>query len=65
MTKPVKVNHVEIGSGLPKLCVPLTGKDRPALLEEASRAKAATPDLVEWRADFYEKLNSEIGRAHV
>lgn len=59
MTKPVKVKHVEIGSGLPKICVPLTGKDRPALLEEASRAKTATPDLVEWRADFYENLNRE------
>lgn len=59
MTKPIEVNGVVIGSGLPKICVPLTGKKREELLEEASRARAAAPDLVEWRADHYEHLNCE------
>lgn len=59
MTKPIEVNGVVIGSGLPKICVPLTGKKREELLEEASRARAAAPDLVEWRADHYENLNCE------
>lgn len=59
MTKPVEVNGVVIGSGLPKICVPLTGKKKEELLEEASRAKAAAPDLAEWRADYYEHLNCE------
>ena len=59
MTKPVEVNGVTIGNGLPKICVPLTGKKREELLEEASRIRAAAPDLVEWRADYYEHLNCE------
>ena len=32
MTKPVEVNGVTIGNGLPKICVPLTGKKREELL---------------------------------
>ena len=59
MTKPVEVNGVTIGNGLPKICVPLTGKKREELLEEASRIRVAAPDLVEWRADYYEHLNCE------
>ena len=56
MTVPVRINELEIGSGLPKVCVPLTAKSETALCEETKNAKAAKPDLVEWRADFYEDL---------
>ena len=59
MTKPIQIKDVEIGSGLPKVCVPLTSTTESLLCQEAEAAKAAQPDLVEWRADFYEDLFKE------
>lgn len=59
MTKPIRIKDLTIGIGLPKVCVPLTGTTQEKLLQEAADAKAAQPDLVEWRADFYEGLFSE------
>lgn len=56
MTKSVLIQNLQIGSGMPKICVPLTKTTQEELLAEAAEAKAARPDLVEWRADFYEDL---------
>ena len=50
MSKPVKVNHVVIGEGLPKICVPVMGKDRKALKEEAEKARDAMPEL--WNGEL-------------
>lgn len=62
MTKAVEVNQVRIGEGIPKICVPVTGKSQAALLEEISAVKEAAPELVEWRADFFEDLETEEKR---
>ena len=59
MTKEIQIREVRIGSGQPKICVPMTGKDRSALLEEAGRIREVKADLAEWRADFYEGLSHE------
>ena len=56
MTKAIKIKNIEIGAGLPKICVPLTGKTQKELYKEAKAAEEAKADLVEWRADFYEDL---------
>lgn len=48
----VTVRGVEIGSGLPKVIVPLVGTDVEAVLAQAAAAVAAAPDLIEWRLDF-------------
>ncbi|MBU4215214.1 MAG: type I 3-dehydroquinate dehydratase [Actinobacteria bacterium] len=48
----VTVRGVEIGSGLPKVIVPLVGADVEALVGQARAAVAASPDLLEWRLDF-------------
>ena len=56
MTVPVEINGLKIGEGMPKVCVPLTGASRMDLYEEAEKVKDEKPDLVEWRADFYEDL---------
>lgn len=56
MTKSVQIQNLQIGSGMPKICVPLTKTTREDLLSEAEAVKAAAPDLAEWRADFYEDL---------
>ena len=52
----VRIRTLEIGSGMPKICVPVVGKTQKEILEGAERAKAAQPDLVEFRVDWYEAV---------
>ena len=60
MTEPVVIRNLVIGEGRPKICIPLTGKDREELAAQVRRAAAAEPDLLEWRADYFEEeLSSE------
>ncbi len=56
MTKPIQIKGLMIGEGIPKVCVPLTGKTQEAVCREAEDARNAGADLVEWRADFYAGL---------
>ena len=39
--------------GIPKICVPLVGRNHEELLAEITEANLSEADLVEWRADFY------------
>ena len=41
---------------MPMLCAPLVGVSREALLAEAAAVRAVAPDIVEWRADFFQAL---------
>lgn len=51
----IKIKNVEIGQGIPKICISLTGRNREEILEEVQIVKKQEPDLIEWRADFFEK----------
>lgn len=54
--KTVKVGKIEIGSGLPKIIVPLVGQTRDKIIEEAQLVAQLDCDLVEWRLDFYQDV---------
>lgn len=54
----IKIKNVEIGQGIPKICIPLTGKNREEIIEEMEIVKKHEPDLIEWRADFFEESNN-------
>lgn len=56
MTIPVEIKGFKIGEGIPKICVPLTSVSKSQLCEETKKVKESQPDVVEWRADFYEDL---------
>ena len=56
MTKPIQVKNIMIGEGIPKICVPLTGKEKERILEEGKTAADAGADLAEWRAYFFEGI---------
>ncbi len=56
MKHTVQIKNLRIGEGMPKICVPVMGTTADEILSQAKTAKDAGPDLVEWRADFYEKL---------
>ena len=45
---PVKVRHVEIGAGIPKICVPIVGVTREEILKAAETIKTTAADVVEW-----------------
>ena len=55
---PVVVRNIEIGSGMPKVCVPIVEKTREDILSTAKAICSTEADLVEWRADWYEDVST-------
>ncbi|MBD7910602.1 MULTISPECIES: type I 3-dehydroquinate dehydratase [Clostridium] len=56
MEKIVTVRDIKIGEEIPKICVPIVGKTKEELIEEVAALKGISLDIVEWRVDFYEKV---------
>ncbi|WP_419885793.1 type I 3-dehydroquinate dehydratase [Paenibacillus sp. B-A-8] len=56
MSRTVTVKNVIIGEGIPKICVPLIGATLYELKQEAEALKELSPDLVEWRTDFFDEV---------
>ena len=52
--KAVHMAGLSFGTGAPKICVPLTGPDLPALEPQLAAAEGLPADLYEWRADHFE-----------
>lgn len=52
--KSVKLRDVEIGSGRPKVIVPIVAKTADDIVEKAHSLRREDIDLIEWRVDFYE-----------
>lgn len=52
----VKVRNVNIGEGMPKICVPIVEKTREDILATAKEILKTPADMVEWRADWYEAV---------
>lgn len=53
---PVKVRNVEIGTGMPKICVPIVERTKEAVLEAAAGIKDTKAHIAEWRVDWYEDI---------
>lgn len=53
---PVKVRNIEIGTGIPKICVPIVGVTEEEILQAAENIKGTKGDVVEWRVDWYENI---------
>ncbi|MDA9470424.1 type I 3-dehydroquinate dehydratase [Enterococcus sp. 5H] len=54
--KTVTIKNITLGTGSPKIIVPLVGKTETELLEEAKHLLTIDCDLVEWRVDFFEQV---------
>lgn len=52
----VKVRNIVIGEGMPKICVPIVGVTKEAILEEARAITKLPADVVEWRIDWFENV---------
>lgn len=54
----IKKRPPHFSNGKPKICVPLTGKSEYALNEQAQAILATACDIVEWRVDLFEHVES-------
>lgn len=54
MINPITVRGLEIGTGAPKIIVPIVAATKEGILEKAASFKDYPYDMVEWRVDFYE-----------
>lgn len=53
----LKLRNIEIGAGIPKICVPVTGNTKEKLLAQVREAKKSVAALVEIRIDYFVKEN--------
>jgi len=54
----VTVRNVVIGGPKPLICLPLVGKTRAMVLQEAETLIELKPDLLEWRIDAFDKTEN-------
>ncbi len=52
----VKVRNIEIGAGIPKICVPIVGVTKDEIIAEAKTFDNIPVDVVEWRVDWFENV---------
>ena len=55
--KTVWLRNLEVGTGTPKVLVPIVGRTRADILAQAGRLGELPLDAAEWRADFYEHVS--------
>lgn len=55
--KTVTIRNLEIGSGRPKIAVPIVGQTKEAILKEAKSLLSLPVDLAEWRADWFSSVS--------
>ena len=56
MSKGIKIRKMVLGEGMPKVCIPITGKNLTEIISIIGMAKIVEADLVEWRVDFFEHV---------
>ena len=52
----VKVRNLEIGTGAPKIIVPIVGVTKEEILSEAKTFDTLPIHVVEWRVDWFEHV---------
>lgn len=55
--EPLEIRKIKIGEGLPKICVPIIGRTRKEIINEAEKLKSLPADMAEWRADWFEEIS--------
>ncbi|KAF5036003.1 hypothetical protein DSECCO2_579620 [anaerobic digester metagenome] len=54
--KMVQLRNVTIGSGVPKVIVPIVAPTTETIIAKAKELRQLPLDMVEWRADFFENV---------
>ncbi len=53
----VKIRDIEIGTGTPKIIVPIVGKTKEEIITQAKSFDSIPLDVVEWRADWFDGVS--------
>ena len=56
MMHTVKIRNLELGAGIPAICIPNVGKTEEEILSLTRQYKSMPMDLMEWRADWFEEV---------
>ena len=56
---PIVVRNLKIGEGIPKICLPIVGHTQYEITSQAMTIAALRPDIVEFRADWYDECVSD------
>ena len=67
--KAIEIRGKTLGGDTPLICTPLVGKTRERVLAEAASVMAKSPDVIEWRVDYFAAIGDtaavlETGRAN-
>lgn len=54
--KTWNINGIVIGEGKPKIIIPIIGETNEEVLKQFNTVMNLEPDIIEWRADAYEKV---------
>lgn len=54
----LQVRSLTLGEGQPKICVPLVSQSKEELIKEAEKANQSVAEIIEWRADYFEEVDS-------
>lgn len=60
MITPVKIRNTVIGSGKPKICLPIAGQTAQQVLASANEAMQYNPDIIEFRCDYLSPFPSDM-----
>ena len=62
----IKVRNIEIGSGTPKIIVPIVGVTKQEIIDEAKTFDSIPVDVVEWRVDnVLKELRAVLGETPI
>ena len=50
----VKVRNLELGAGIPAICIPNVGKTKDEIITLAKQYQDMHMDIMEWRVDWFE-----------
>lgn len=53
----VKIRNLELGSGIPAVCIPNVGKTKDEILSLTDQYTSMPMDLMEWRVDWFEGVD--------
>lgn len=63
--RTVTVQGKEIGGRQPLICTPLIGVNTDQILSELEKILPKMPDMIEWRADFFDSLQDSEAVIHM
>jgi len=55
MSKTIQIRNLTVGPGMPGIIVPIVAVTEKDILSSAETIKTVSPDMVEWRVDWFEE----------